>query len=272
MKPQILLVLLILFAGCVNGKDRYFTGSTPAGPVTREFLGIDLNDSIDFIRWKLTFNDLHYVLECNYGIGKPNTNGFINGGKTVRLEGAVKFEKNYYMLHNKKKILNLAEINNDLLYLLNDQKELLIGNGGWSYALNNQQPTGTSVVNIYSTTTGVADSMIFVGRTPCRGLDDERDECYKRKWLIVFYADDQAKKPGRFHMNGTGPNRTGGTWGTWSILPTKTGAILFELKNGKNNKPLYLLKVNENILHFTDPSGKPLIGDHDFSYSLNKRQ
>jgi hypothetical protein len=27
----------------------------------------------------------HYTLNCNYGIGKPNTNGFINGGKKIEL-------------------------------------------------------------------------------------------------------------------------------------------------------------------------------------------
>ena len=85
-----------------------------------------------------------------------------------------------------KRILNLAEINNDLLYLLNAQKQFLVGNGGWSYALNNEQPMGTSVLNFYSKTV-FPDTIAFEGRTPCRGLDDERPDCYKRKWLIVFF-------------------------------------------------------------------------------------
>ena len=271
MKSKILLVSLILFVSCANGKDRNFTASTPAAPVVRNFLGIDLHDSVDFIRWKLTLNDLHFKLECNYGVGKPNTNGFINGGKYIRFGGEVKFEKNYYQLYYNKKVMNIAEINSDLLYLLNEQKQLLVGNGGWSYVLNNEQPVGTSVLNLYSNKSVFPDSMAYEGRTPCRGLDDVRPDCYKRKWLIVFYTDPKTKRPNSFHMNGMGPQRTGGIRGTWTTQSTKTGAILFELKNGKDNKPLYLLKMDDNILFFTDPTGKLLVGDHDFSYSLNRR-
>ena len=81
MKSKVLFAVLLFMVSCANGKDRNFTGSTPAATVVREFLGIDFRDSIDFIRWKLVLNDLHFKLECNYGIGKPNTNGFINGGE-----------------------------------------------------------------------------------------------------------------------------------------------------------------------------------------------
>lgn len=80
MKMLITVFLFLFVTSCANSKDVHFTASTPASPLVREFLGISLTDSIDFIRWNLTLNDLKYAVECNYGIGKPNTNGFKNGG------------------------------------------------------------------------------------------------------------------------------------------------------------------------------------------------
>ena len=115
-------------------------------PLVRTFLGISLTDSIDFIRWKLSLTDIKYSLECNYGIGKPNTNGFYDGGKKVVLQRDRKKRKQ--QLHTAKwnQVLKLAELNANLLHILNNDNTLLIGNGGWSYALNNMAPTATNQI------------------------------------------------------------------------------------------------------------------------------
>lgn len=93
MKNIALFVFLILIVSCGNGKEKRYTGSTPAGKLAREFLGIPVSDSVDFIRWKLVIRNDDYELHCNYGVGKNNTNGFINGGKNVDLKGALKKKK-----------------------------------------------------------------------------------------------------------------------------------------------------------------------------------
>src|SRR5689334_14865582 len=87
MKIFSVLLSSLIIVSCASGKEKTFVGCTPAAPVVRSFLGISLNDSVDFIRWKLIIDDDHYQLECNYGIGKPNTKGFINGGKKIGLNG-----------------------------------------------------------------------------------------------------------------------------------------------------------------------------------------
>ena len=97
-------VFVLLFILNGNSKENTYTGSTPANPSIRLFLGIALRDSIDFIRWQLILDDKHYTLNCNYGIGKPNTNGFINGGKKVTLSGAV----------SKKKIITVCKIKTEV--------------------------------------------------------------------------------------------------------------------------------------------------------------
>src|SRR2546423_2960593 len=111
-------LFLLLFVSCASGKENIYTGSTPADPVIRLFLGIPLEDSIDFIRWHLILDDKHYILNCNYGISKPNTNGFINGGKKISLNGTLSKQKNYYQLKNNDKNLKIVELNMNLLHLL----------------------------------------------------------------------------------------------------------------------------------------------------------
>src|SRR5687768_3602959 len=131
MKNFVTFLLATFFVSCANSKETNYTASTPADPIVKTFLGISLTDSIDFIRWKLSLTDLRYSLECNYGIGKPNINGFYDGGKKIVLSGSVKRDKNTYLLQNGNQILKLIELNANLLHILNEDNSLLIGGGGW---------------------------------------------------------------------------------------------------------------------------------------------
>ncbi|HEX7846833.1 MAG TPA: hypothetical protein VF476_13610 [Chitinophagaceae bacterium] len=271
MRSPLFILLMFFLSSCAAAKDRKFTASTPAAEVVRTFLGIPLPDSIDFIRWKLTINDREFSLDCNYGICKPNTNGFINNGKTISFSGKVNRKENYYELMHNGKTLQLLELNDNLFHILGNNKNLLIGNGGWSYTLNNENAVASNKLSAKPKQTVLKDSMAFEGRTPCRGLDDERPECYKRNWYIVFYADAKTKQPAGFYMNGIAYKKNGGSPGTWTIIQNNNGLITYQLNYGKNGKPLYLVKVDENILFFTDADGNLLVGDHDFSYSLNRK-
>src|SRR5687768_484125 len=136
----VISILAVLIALSGSNKDITYVASTPAyHKVVRNFLGISLTDSIDFIRWKLVFRDNQYELLCKYGIGKPNTPGFIDE-KSVSFSGVVKKENNYYTLTNAGKTLSIAELNNNILHLADENKKLLVGTAGWSYALNNSTP------------------------------------------------------------------------------------------------------------------------------------
>lgn len=259
-----------MVVSCVNGKERSYTGSIPANSIVKSFLGIPLSDSIDFIRWKLTLSDNAYTLNCNYGIGKPNTNGFINGGKKIELTGTLKKEKNYYLMQNGNKTLKLAELNDNLLHLLNNDNTLMIGNGGWSYTLNNTVPLSTDKANATAQRTILKDSMAFEGRTPCRGLDS-RPECFKLKWYIILYADAKTNRPTHFDIKGTAYRTTGSKADSWKIIVNKDGQIIYQLNIGEAKSPLYLLKLDENVLIFTDANGNLLVGDEDFSYTVNRK-
>ncbi|MBD0333261.1 MAG: hypothetical protein ICV66_11455 [Chitinophagaceae bacterium] len=266
------IALLLLFALCANSKERIFIGSTPAHAIVRSFLGIPLADSIDFIRWKVVVQDNKYHLQCNYGIGKPNTDGFINGGKNVELHGKLTKEKNYYHLQNGNKRFSMLEFNPSLLHLLNNDKSLLVGNGGWSYTLNNSNSASTRQINIHAVQTAPKDSMAFEGRTPCHDFPEAHPatECIKMKWYIVLYADPKTQQPTTYHLNGT-YNRQGGKRGNWKITKGSDGRIIYQLYSDKENAYINLLKLDENILVFVDEQEKLLVGDRNFSFTLNRR-
>ena len=267
------LLLIILFASCASGKERIYIGSTPAHPVVRAFLGISMFDSIDFIRWKLIIQGEKYSLDCNFGIGKPNTNGFITGGKKIELNGGWRKEKNYYYFRNGDKTLKAFELNASLLHLLNDDNNLLVGNGGWSYTLNIEPAAKSDQFNIASKQTVLKDSMAFEGRTPCRDFSNLQlsPDCYKLKWYVIFYSDPKTHEPTTYNMSGTAYRRLGTKTATWKIIAGKDGRIIYRLNSDRENSSLYLLKLDENVLIFADKEGKLFVGDEDFSYTLNRR-
>jgi hypothetical protein len=273
MKIINIFLAAFLFASCVKGNDKVYTGSTPAGNTVKSFLNIPLSDSVDFIRWKCIILKDRYQLYCNYGIGKPNTNGFMHGGKKIEFNGELRTEKKYYQLINGNRSIKIARLNEDLLHLLNADNSFLAGNGGWSYTLNNTAASGSDEVNFTAEQSPLKDSMTFDGRTPCNvpGVVAPGTTCYKLKWRIILYADPQRNEPGTYRILGTVWRKEGGRTGSWKIITGKNGRVVYKLNDENGKGLLYLLKVDENILLFTDADGKLLAGDEDFSYTLNKK-
>ena len=176
MKAGTSLLVFLFFVSCASGKQKMYTASTPADTLVRKFLDIPLADSVDFIRWKLVLSDTHYALRCTYGIGKKNTNGFINGGKTISISGTIKKEKNKFFLYNGDNYLQVLVLNDDLLHIVNADQSLVVGNGGWSYTLNNMTPLGIEQINISAKPVLFNDSMAlieqFESRVTSLTLDD----------------------------------------------------------------------------------------------------
>jgi hypothetical protein len=272
MKIVAIIVTFFLFSSCASSKETNYTGSTPASVAVRNFLGIPLADSIDFIRWKLSINDIKYTLECNYGIGKPNTNGFYNGGKNVSFGGSLKKDKNIYVLQNGKHRLKFAGLNNNLLHILNEDNTLMIGGGGWSYVINNTQPSPDDQLMLPAKETVIKDSMAFQGRTPC-GVPGvlKSQQCYKLKWYLVLYGNPVKNEPLSYRVLGTGYRLEGGRKGKWAIHTNKNGKIVYDLLDEYGKTLFQLLKLDEGVLIFTDEKGNLLVGDHDFSYTLNRK-
>lgn len=263
----------LTLCACAQAKNKLYTGSTPAHEDVRYFLNIPSKDSIDFIRWKFTPHSNTYELDCEYGIGKPSTNGFINR-KTTAFSGPLLREGNYYKLQHKNKTLYILEINANILHLLDKNKNLLTGNGGFSYALNNTEPVKTNQFNFQSTSTSSSTPMTFQGRTPCEGLiqivnPERAATCEKIKWYILLYADEKGQ-PSHYLRASGGLKKENMIKGKWEIVHGKDERLIYKLNPGNTAGTIYLLKADDNILFFTDSAGNLLSGDENFSYTLNR--
>ena len=267
------LLSILLVTSCADAKETIFIGSTPAGPLIRSFLGIPFSDSVDFVRWKLLIRDNRYQLQYNYGIGEPNTNGFIDGGKKQELNDECRKEKNYYQFQNGTSSLKAVELNANLLHLLNTDNSLLVGNGGWSYTLNNAMPVSNGELGIIAPRGSFKDSTAFEGRTPCNvpGVITPGTQCYKLKWYVILYAPARPNQQGSFKVLGTPWRKEGGITGSWQIIAGKKDQVIYELDYNNRNKFLYLLKLDSRVFIFTDRLGNLLVGDEDFSYTLNRK-
>jgi hypothetical protein len=261
--------LFLLLNSCASGKEINYTSSTPAGNHVRNFLGISQTDSVDFIRWNLKIINLtEFELSCSYGIGKPNTNGFIDK-KDVSLKGKAELANHILSLHANGKSLGFRMLNHNILHLLNEDRTLMKGNDGWSYTLNAVDKIATKEINISPVKTSFSDSIVFSGRTPCRVIgdilyDDKSPNCYKIKWLVSLYKENPDAVSGIFK---TVRNTHSGTWKLQSNDPNHF-IYRLELKNGKH---FDLVQVDENIVYILDQNNEILVGDLDFSYSLTKR-
>jgi hypothetical protein len=224
------------------------------------------------MRWKITFQDDKYKLSVNYGIGKPNTKGFFDGGKWMEQSGSLREEKYYAWLQNGNKTLGMAKLNASLVHFLDADNSLLAGTGGWSYTLSRTGTLSTAdEMSFASKPITLKDSMAFHGRTPCLefGEKPQSPNCNKLKWSVVLYADPKTNKPTQYFIKGTILNHEGRT-GTWVINQIKNGKVVYRL-NTEKGTPLYFVMPDENVFVMTDKQGKLLIGDEDFSYTLSRK-
>jgi len=244
--------------------------------MVRDFLQISLTDSIDFIRWKLEFGSGLFKLQCRYGLAKPGTPGFSNEQR-VAFEGELTKSKNYYYLKYKGKGVSLLEVNVNVLHFLDRNNRMLSGNGGYSYALNSTRPVEVDAVNIHSVQTSIKSPLVFEGRTPCSELPallglNKSEACNKMKWYFLFYTDSITGKPSYFLMGGMGYRKETMARGKWQIVTESDGRIIYRVYSDKWVHSLDLLKGDDNILFFIDAGGRLLVGNEDFTYTLNRRK
>lgn len=276
MKICFFIVMLPL-ACCFGGSiPQTYVGSTPAEGVVRDFLQISLTDSVDFIRWKLVLGSSQYNLQCQYGLARAGTPGFAHE-KKVAFEGNLSKTENHYYLQHKGKMLSILEVNANLLHLLDQHHQMLVGNGGYSFALNNTAPTKTDQFNLHSKRSAIKTPLVFEGRTPCQELSkllalNKSDACNKMKWYFIFYLDSLTGNPSHYLKGGIGYRKETMERGKWKIIIGKNGRIIYQVNPDNHAYSLHLLKGDDNILFFVDSNGHLLVGNEDFSYTLNRRK
>jgi len=315
MKKSGFFLLAILFIECSGtssdpqivdpATDSFFEATTPLGVAVKKILGITADDKHEMMKWRLTLNKdpkklapTTFTLTYEYGIPKQGTRGFMDGSKKVELTGNWVIEKGTPANKATTIItvtssgmpvsLSFLQADENILHLLDDAKNLMVGNGAWSYTLNRKDPvpqkkfiTGdilASQVLAANDTIGV-----FEGRTPCyTGLTNINDissnGCQLVKCQLILLPSVDTHNPADFILKtvyvGKGDNKYTIT-GKWKMLQrtaSDPAAIIYQLEPGslKSSTPLLLLKGDDNILFFTDPDGRLLVGNDYCSYTLSK--
>lgn len=282
-----------------------FVATSPCDAVSKAALKIPASANCEMIKWHLTlFEDAKtltpttFELNCAYGLPEQGTLGLSQGGTKVGWKGrwtivpgadATVYELD---LGVPKATVSFLKVDHNLLHLLDQNKSLAMGNAGWSYTLNRtgdlgrniKQAAGTTQLQLASSTAYASHTKTdssklgrFVGRSPCQEVARELSkpvtpDCIKVKWDLTLYHDPNTLAPTTYKLNGTF-FRERVREGKWTIVrgtKTSPNAVVYQLDPDKARGSLFLLKADSNILFFLDRDRNFLVGNSNFSYTLNR--
>lgn len=283
----IALVVLFWSIAC-NAKAKeqnILVGSIPGDVIAKRMLAIDSEEKVDFIRLRIAMNegDRKFELNAEYGIGKPNTRGFENGGKTMSAKGQLEIKDigGYlaYRLFNEETDvdLSLMRLNDSIFHVLSPNGRLMSGNGGWNYTLSREtemKSKSTSLPNGKRTNvSNDPETIVFVGRTPCVEIARElniavTDDCFKLKWKLILHRDPSSKAPSTFLLQRTF-RRAEPLEGTWQVVKG-AGSLIYRLEASDGSK-MSFLRLDDSLL-FLDNDGRLLKGNGEFGYTLDRQR
>lgn len=282
-----------------------FVATSPCDAVSRAALKIPATANCEMIKWHLTlFEDAKtltpttFELNCVYGLAEQGTIGLSKGGTNVGWKGRWKIvpgaDATVYELDLgvPKGTVSFLKVDRNLLHLLDHNKSLAMGNAGWSYTLNRTGDLGRNIKQapdtsqlqlasptIYASQITTDSSMLgrFVGRSPCQDVARELSkavtpDCIKVKWDLALYQDPNTLAPTTYKLRGTF-FRERVREGKWTIvrgIKTSPNAVVYQLDPDKPQGSLFLLKADSNILFFLDRDRNLLVGNANFSYTLNR--
>jgi hypothetical protein len=279
-----------------------FVGTSPAGEPVRQLLRIPSGGEPELIQWKLTLHQdaktlapTRYELRCDYGLTTPGEPGLARDIKTLQRNGVWTRSKGTKSdaaatVFELSGALSLLQVDDNILHVLNSDRSLMIGNGGWSYSLNRAERaeklvdlalarSGPDVsYQISPVATGPAVLGVFEGRTPCLGVASELQlpapaSCMKAKWRVTLYQNPETLTPTKFRVEGT-LFRGGALEGSWSRIGGHrhgSGGTVHRLTPAGRGPSLHLLAGDDNVLFFLNEKRQPLVGNIHFSYTLDRR-
>ena len=294
-----LLKLTTVFYLGLNGSCSWasdktvFVGCTPGDSLIKSKLDIPNGIVIDFIKWDLIFDSLNhntFGLNIIYGESQPNTLGFKEGGRKKSYQGKYRIvkdkDKEIYQLVSSgfQTEISMIKLNANILHLLTPQKQFMIGNGGWSYTLNNKTPDKNihPLPTLTNSTTILKDTsleVIYDGRTPCQDFAAENKltvspSCFKLKWKLILNRNPKTLQPTTYALRRTN-SRENDITGNWIIIEGSAlnpNAIIIQLDPDKPNQTVSLFVGDENVLFFLHKDNNLFVGNDNFSFTLNKRQ
>jgi len=269
-----------------------FEATTPCDEVSRSLLNIPALDKAVMMKWALTLlTPTSYKLIYTYGMDKANTRGFSEGAITKEQTGKwtrskYKSTEIYTLTADNAPTLTFLKLNENVLHLLDANKNLMVGNGAWSYTLNRINPITLSSNEAASQkveeTVGT-DSIVFDGRMPCYApllaLSGKTTAgCNLVKCRIILFSDNNSQAPSSLKLYsihvGTGGTRylTTGKWIIARGTKTDPSSTLYELQFNSEQKQqnLVLLKGDDNVLFLLDSQMNCMAGNDYCSFTLNR--
>jgi hypothetical protein len=262
-----------------------FVGSTPPERALLDPLDVPADAKLEQVQWKLTLHrdPARYELQYEYGAG---TKGMREGVWNVRR--GIKSDPRA-IVYELRGAFALAQVDVNLLQVLDEDFSYRIGNGGWSFTLNRSEQAeqlvdGKAARNVPDMSypisplpTGPDVYAVFGGRTPCQGIARQLNVrvprgCSKAKWRLTLYRDPATRAPTRYKVEGS--LFTGGAReGTWKIvrgLGEDSDALVYRLDATATQPELLLLKGDENVLFILNEARDPRVGHAQFSYTLDR--
>lgn len=265
-------------------EQNVYVGSIPGDLIAKKMLAIDASEKVDFIRLRMVFNegDRKFELGATYGIGKPNTRDFENGGKAMSARGQLEIvDKGGYLVYrlfNKETGVefSLIRLNDNLFHVLSRDGRLMSGNGGWNYTFSREIETKSKSGSFpkvrNSDSSDIPETITFVGRTPCAEIAREMkitgDDCFKLKWKLTLHRNQDAKAANTFLLQRTF-RRSEPLEGSWQIF-RDANAIIYKLEGNDGSKMSFLRL--DNSLFFLDNAGQLLKGNGEFGYTLDRQR
>jgi hypothetical protein len=279
--------VLALGANAVAQADVFgvFVGSTPPDRALLDPLGVPADAKIERVRWKVTLqrDPARYELQYEYG---ASAKGVREGEWNVRR--GIKSDPRA-IVYDLRGAFALAQVDVNLIQVLDDDGNYRIGNGGWSFTLNRSDHAEELVDEeaartvpdmsypVSSLSTGPDVYAVFGGRTPCQGIARQLNVrvprgCSKAKWRLTLYRDPATRVPTRYKVEGS--LFTGGAReGSWKIvrgLGEDSDALVYRLDATATQPELLLLKGDENVLFMLNEARDPRVGHAEFSYTLDR--
>lgn len=279
-------------SGRANIPGIELVGSTPGDELIKSMLSIPEDVKVDFIRWDLKSEAGNsFVLDIVYAESQPNTLGFKGGGEKRTIKGTIDISRNdgnaafkevYHLLSNDLPgKISLAKLNKNLFHLLTPDNRLMVGNGGWSYSLNNKAPVESDEILISSKISDDKTTrVVFDGRTPCQEIAADHPEmnvsqaCFKLKWRLILERDSLNHQPTTFTIRKVVDSKPLDVTGKWTIIngiPANPDAIIYVIDYDKPDKSISFLVGDDNVLFFLDKNNELYFGNADFSFTMNKK-
>lgn len=142
------MVLTSLGCPCSKAQTRTFSGNSPCGGYVKSLLGIPAPADCDRVQWKVTLlqnaETRAFRLNVIYGMQEQSRPGFAGGGTKKEIAGKWKVTKGtpvnpeavVYELKYDEQTLRFLKLGGSILHLLYTDRNLMIGDAGWSYTLN----------------------------------------------------------------------------------------------------------------------------------------